>query len=107
MPAAAVETERRRIGLVVHDDRGQGSVEWHDAPADHERPVFEILDNPELTMTDGGRSYDPYEQPSPPPKPSPGSTTRTNLRQLSEWIKTKRAVEERKLRGDADDDDED
>jgi hypothetical protein len=105
-PGAATETERRRIGLVVHDDRGQASVEWHDAPSDYVRPVLEILGNPGLTLKNDDVSYDPYARRTAAPKANPGNTTRTNLRKLSEWIKMKRELEERKLRGDVADDDE-
>ncbi|HEV2228916.1 MAG TPA: hypothetical protein VGR86_08155 [Steroidobacteraceae bacterium] len=99
------EANRRRIGLVVHDDRGQASVEWHDAPADFERPVLEILGNPELTLKNDDVSYDPYARHAASlPKTNPGNTTRTDLRKLSEWIKMKRAMEERKLHDDDDDD---
>jgi len=95
------ETNRRRIGLVVHDDRGQASVEWRDAPADLERPVLEILGTPELTLKNDDASYDPYARHAATlPKTSPGNTSRTDLRKLSEWIKMKRELEARKLRGD-------
>jgi len=107
-PGAASEAERRRIGLVVHDDRGQASVEWHDAPPDYERPVLEVLGNPELTLKNDDVSYDPYSRHTASlPKLNPGNTTRTDLRKLSEWIKMKRELEERKLRGDVVDEDED
>jgi len=36
-----------------------------------------------------------------------GTTSRTDLRKLSEWIKMKRELEERKLRGDSDTDEKD
>lgn len=95
--------DRRRIGMIVYDDRGLASVEWRDAPVDHVRPVFEILGNPELALNNDG-SYNPYAHPTVSPRlTSPGNTTRTDLRKLSEWIKMKRALEERKFRGDGDD----
>jgi len=99
-----VETNRRRIGVVVHDDRGMASVEWHDAPdGTIERPVLEILGSPELELKDDDASYDPYSRHTATfPKTGPGNTTRTDLRKLSEWIKMKRALEERKAR-DTDD----
>lgn len=98
---------RRRIGLIVHDERGQASVEWHDAPADEQRPVLEVLGNPKLTLQNNDESYDPYSRHTASlPKPNPGNTTRTDLRKLSEWIKMKRELEERKLRGDDGDDDQ-
>jgi hypothetical protein len=100
-------SNRRRIGMVVHDERGMASVEWHDAPADEERPVLEVLGDPKLTLQDE-ESYDPYAHHTASlPKLNPGNTTRTDLRKLSEWIKKKRELEERKLRGDVDDDEKD
>ena len=101
-PAPAA-SDRRRIGLIVHDDRGMASVEWHDAPADEERPVLELLGNPQLTLQND-ESFDPYARHTASlPKPNPGNTTRTDLRKLSEWIKMKRELEARKLRSDDDD----
>jgi hypothetical protein len=101
-PAPAA-SDRRRIGLIVHDDRGMASVEWHDAPADEQRQVLEILDSPKLTLQND-ESFDPYARHTASlPKPNPGNTTRTDLRKLSEWIKKKRELEARKLR-DGDDD---
>jgi hypothetical protein len=100
-------TNRRRIGTVVHDDRGQASVEWHDAPADYERPVLEILGTPELTLQNDDPSCDPYARHAASlPKTTSGNTTRTDLRRLSEWIKMKRELEERKLRGTVDEDED-
>jgi hypothetical protein len=101
--AAASDAERRRIGLVVHDDRGQASVEWRDAPGDYQRPVLEVLGNPQLALKTE-ESYDPYARHTATyPRTGPGSTSRTDLRKLSEWIKMKRELEERKRRGeDAD-----
>ena len=104
---AAADSERRRIGLIVHDDRGLASVEWRDAPADHERPVLEILGNPKLTLQNDD-TFDPYSRHAASlPKPNPGNTTRTDLRKLSEWIKMKRELEARKLRGGGGGDDDD
>jgi hypothetical protein len=101
--AAAAAAERRRIGLIVHDDRGMASVEWRDAPVEnHERPVLEVLGNPQLTLQND-ESHDPYARHAASlPKPNPGNTTRTDLRKLSEWIKMKRELEARKQRDDDD-----
>jgi hypothetical protein len=97
---AAAEAERRRIGTVVHDDRGQASLEWRDAPDDYERPVLEILGNPALSLKPDD-SFDPYARHTATlPKTNPGNTTRTDLRKLSEWIKMKRELEARKIRDD-------
>ena len=98
---AAAETNRRRVGMVVHDDRGMASVEWRDAPAGFERPKLEVLDNPGLSLKQDDVSYDPYSHHTATfPRTSPGTTTRTDLRKLSEWIKKKRELEERRRRGD-------
>jgi hypothetical protein len=96
--AAVSDAERRRIGLVVHDDRGQASVEWRDAPDDYQRPVLEVLGNPQLALKTE-ESYDPYARHTATyPRTGPGSTSRTDLRKLSEWIKMKRELDERKQR---------
>ena len=101
-PADPADTKRRRIGLVVHDDRGQASVEWRDAPVgyDEVRPVLEVLDTPQLSLAPED-SGDPYARHTATlPKTNPGNTTRTDLRKLSEWIKLKRELEAKKLRGE-------
>jgi hypothetical protein len=100
---APSEAERRRIGLVVHDDRGMASVEWRDAPDDYQRPVLEVLGAPELSLK-VDETYDPYARHTATlPKTNPGNTTRTDLRKLSEWIKMKRELEARKIRGEGED----
>jgi len=33
---------RRRISRIVHDHKGNATVEWLDAPADYERQKFEL-----------------------------------------------------------------
>jgi hypothetical protein len=104
--SGGTESNRRRIGTIVHDERGMASVEWHDAPADVERPVLQVVGNPPLAVKEDA-SYDPYARDTATvPGTARGNTTRTDLRKLSEWIKMKRALEERKLCGDAEDDDE-
>ncbi len=94
---ATPETERRRIGTVVHDDRGNASVSWRDAPADYERPVLEVLGNPGLSVKHE-ESYDPYARRE---TRKGGAGKRTDLRKLSEWIKQMRELEARK-RGDSE-----
>jgi hypothetical protein len=82
------EAERRRIGKVVHDARGNASVRWVDAPADYQRPVLEVVgDGAPAPQREGG--FTPY---------GPGAT-RTDLRKLSEWIKMMRELEARKRNG--------
>ena len=98
------EAERRRIGVVAHDERGNAFVNWRDAPADHERPVLE-LEGETLALRKEGISYDPYAHGRPvrdsaPPRKPTGGTTRTDLRRLSEHIKLMRALEARKRNGE-------
>jgi len=95
------EAERRRIGTVVHDERGNASVRWRDAPPDSQRPVLEVLDDPKLSVK-AEESHDPYARRAARGSGTgTGTTTRTDLRKLSEWIKMMRELEERKLKGDA------
>ena len=84
------------MGTVVHDDRGNASVEWHAAPADHERPVLEVQGEDRLALKSEEISYDPYASKG---QRSSGGT-RTDLRRLSEWIKLMRELEERKRNAD-------
>ena len=95
-PAEPAPSERRRIGTVIHDDRGNASVTWRDAPADLERPVLEVLGDPALSIKNE-ESFDPYaRRDARPTRESGRSGTRTDLRKLSEWIKMMRELEERK-----------
>ena len=106
---ATPDAERRRIASVAHDERGNAFVNWRDAPADHERPVLEILGEGSLGSTKHDISYDPYARTraardSVPLRKPPGGTTRTDLRRLSEHIKLMRALEQRKRNGEDDED---
>jgi hypothetical protein len=93
--------ERRRLGRVVHDDRGAASLEWHDAPEDHERPVFRIegtgVKEPLSVQQD--QTFNPYDRTTldGPAKPKGG---KRDLKKLSAWVKMMRELEERKKRGD-------
>jgi hypothetical protein len=85
--------ERRRVGKVVHDDRGNASVEWRAAADGEERPVLELLGEDGLALKTDEVSYDPYSRN----RPLHGRTgKRTDLRKLSEWIKRMRELEERR-----------
>jgi len=104
--SGAPEAERRRIGQVMHDERGNAFVNWRDAPEDHERPVLEVLDAP-LSLHREPTSYDPYARGRAPregARPS-GGTTRTDLRKLSEHIKMMRELEARKRNGSGEEED--
>jgi hypothetical protein len=103
-PESPADSERRRIGKVVHDERGNASVKWQDAPADYQRPVLEVVADsaPARGPVD---SFNPYahgvtrDTPACTRSTSGGNTTRTDLRKLSEWIKLTRELEERKRNG--------
>ena len=84
----------------MHDDRGNASVSWRDAPEDYERPVLELLGDPKLSVK-SEETFDPYARGGmrrEAPRAS-GSTARTDLRKLSEWIKMMRALQERQRNG--------
>jgi hypothetical protein len=95
--------ERRRLGRIVHDDRGSASVEWHDAPGDYERPVFRIEGTgvKEPLVLKNEETFNPYDRKTlGSDKPARGG--KRDLRKLSEWVKMMRAMEERKKRGEDD-----
>ena len=92
----------RRVAQVVHDDRGNARVEWQRIPDDRTgnfaRPNLTIEgEEPDI-------GADPYDRtvPSGRRDAQGTGTTRRDLRKLSEWIKLKREMEERKQRGDDD-----
>src|ERR1700704_4145353 len=80
------DAERRRIGRIVHDERGNASVDWHDAPADYERTKLEIAEPPGALSTQAPQTFNPYERATVR-DPKASNTTRKDLRKLSEWIK--------------------
>ena len=109
--------ERRRIGQIVHDDRGSASVEWRDAPLDHERQKLEVEDTRGSGRGDtklrGGISlevrnddtFNPYDRgpdsfAGRPGTPSGPKGPKRDLKKLSEWLKLMRAMEERKKNGE-------
>jgi hypothetical protein len=108
LPAAAVangntnvpDAQRRRIGRIVHDDRGNASVNWRDAPSGYKRQVFELEETPgALSIQKAAPTFNPYETATlPEPKKSAGP--KKDLKKLSEWIKMMRDLEERKRRGE-------
>ena len=98
-PDAVSEAERRRIGRVVHDDRGNASWDFRNAPSDFKRQALEVLGDPQITVKNE-ETYDPYARART--RPSGGNTTRTDLRKLGEWIKMMRELEARKSRDDDD-----
>ena len=98
--AAAEAAERRRIGRIVHDDRGNATVDWLDAPADYERPVFELENQPAgLSIQKPVPTFNPYERATLP-EPKKATAPKKDLKKLSEWIKMMRELEERKRSGE-------
>jgi hypothetical protein len=105
------QAERRRLSKVVHDHKGNATLEWYDAPAGEERPVFEIegarqpaappprkLGTGSLAI-ESEDTYNPYTRiPETERKRPPGQ--RTDLRKLSAWIKMMRELEEAKKNKD-------
>jgi hypothetical protein len=111
--------ERRRIGRIVHDDRGSASVEWCDAPPDMERQKLEIEDTlgsgrGDTKLRGGLRlelenddTFNPYDRKPDTFAGKPGAVSgpkggKRDLRKLSEWLKMMRALEERKKNGDTE-----
>jgi hypothetical protein len=96
--------ERRRIGKVVHDERGNARLEWADAPADAERPALSLEETQPAYKPESG--YNPYEKaprgrqqaPPAPDEPLSARPVKRDLRKLSEWIKQMRELEERRRR---------
>jgi hypothetical protein len=109
-PPETAASERRRIGEVVHDDRGNARVEWRDAPADYDRPRLEIEDASTtqrrlaiLNDGSGGEPTNPYNKSPEPLRHAGAQPQKRDLRRLSEWIKMMREMEERKARDGSDD----
>jgi hypothetical protein len=107
-PSAAVngrsvttDAERRRIGRIVHDDRGNASVDWLDAPTNYQRQVFEIEEESGgLSIQKPPQTFDPYSCDKLPETTRKAAGPKKDLRKLSEWIKMMRDLEERKRKGE-------
>jgi hypothetical protein len=102
---ATTTAERRRLGHIVHDDRGSASLEWRDAPEDYERPAFRIegtgvRDELAVKNEDTFNPYDRTPDTATTLGGNSGRRAKRDLRKLSEWVKMMRAMEERKKRGE-------
>jgi hypothetical protein len=98
----AGSAERRRIGRIVHDDRGNATLNWLDAPSDYVRPVLEVESEPHsVAIQKPGSTFDPYARATPV-ESSKAAGPRKDLRKLSEWIKMMRELEERKAKGEVE-----
>lgn len=94
--------ERRRFGRIVHDERGNGSVEWIDIgdKKGFDRDTLTLEDEP-LSLEKKVDSFNPYER-IPLERENEQKPVKRDLRKLSEWIKTMREMEERKKNDDDD-----
>ncbi|MEP7242211.1 MAG: hypothetical protein ABI885_00845 [Gammaproteobacteria bacterium] len=119
---SASTSERRRMGRVVHDDRGAASVEWRDAPDDYERPVLEIeqtgshkrasklLKSADPLSMRNDDTFNPYDRVPDAtsttivgPPGAPGKSGKRDLKKLSAWLKMMRELEERKKKDGSED----
>jgi hypothetical protein len=95
--------ERRRIGRVVHDERGSASVEWWNAPDDYERPVLSIEGSGVKSDADlsikNDDTFNPYDRKPDSTVPN-DRTGKRDLKKLSAWLKLMREMEERKKKGE-------
>jgi hypothetical protein len=109
----------RRVASIVHDERGNARVKWHDIPDDRSSafqraPLAIEGDSPlvprRLAVEDfrSAKGTNPYQRVHTAGRPEPVNTssTRRDLRKLSEWIKLKREMDARKVRGEPDTEDE-
>jgi hypothetical protein len=95
--------ERRRMGRIVHDDRGAASVEWRNAPDDYERPVLQIEGTgPAPLSIKSDDTFNPYDR-APEGTLGAGRTGKRDLKKLSAWIKLMREMEERKKKDGSED----
>ena len=101
---------RRRLGRIVHDERGMASMEWEhvterETVADP-RQVLEIIEDPgrgkplarSVNRKDPGGGFNPYQQATPDPTGHhelPPMRRNRDLRKLGEWIKMKKERGER------------
>lgn len=92
--------DRRRIGRIVRDERGRSTLEWVEVQDDTGRDALTLLDAP-LSVEKEVDSFNPYDR-RPVTKAPDAKPVKRDLRKLSEWIKTMRAVEEKKARGEDD-----
>lgn len=94
--------ERRKLGRIIHDERGAASLEWRAAPQDYERPVLRVegtgVKAPEPLSIQEDDTFNPYNRSPDSSRRLTGKGGKRDLRKLSEWIKMMRELEERKKR---------
>ncbi len=110
--------DRRRVSRIVHDERGNARVEWIEVEDSRQnlfdRRPLEIEDDPPARTNKAptlaiertkAKGFDPYQRVATAgrtnvePKRAP---VKRDLRKLGEWIKLKRELEERRARGELD-----
>jgi hypothetical protein len=116
------DRQQRHIGRIVHDDRGNATLEWRDAPSNYERQRLEVESNGASSRGDlklrrgleptleirNDDTFNPYERKgntfsgkvAASPAPTAAKGGKRDLRKLSEWMKLMREMEERKKNGD-------
>ena len=82
----------------MHDDRGNGAIQWVDAGRNHKRDTLDFCDAPVANKAE--QSFNPYEHAQTDRGGNGAKPVKRDLRKLSEWIKTLRAVEAKKSRGE-------
>lgn len=100
---ASVEFPRRRLGRIVHDERGQASMEWErvtpgerDAP---KRVALSIVEDESPTarmqrLSSSATGVNPYDRGIETRAQRADRARRpSDMRKLDEWIRQKRAVE--------------
>jgi hypothetical protein len=99
----SVEFPRRRLGRVVHDERGQASVEWERLEGEEARAsrvALSVVEDPSptarsLRLSSMAGGVNPYDRGVEVRREAGGGKPRSpaDLRKLDAWIKQRRAVE--------------
>ncbi len=115
--ATSVEFPRRRLARIIHDERGQASMEWERLdprePAAASRVVLSLVEDPaptvpSLRLSSSNRGVDPYDRGIETAiERAPRARRPSDLRQLDAWIRQRRAVEANRRGDEGDKGDED
>lgn len=100
---SSVEFPRRRLGRIVHDERGQASVEWERLDGNEARAprvALSIVEDTSptarsLRMSSAAGGVNPYDRGVEARRDGGNGKPRSpaDLRKLDAWIKQRRAVE--------------
>jgi hypothetical protein len=103
-----VQFPRRRLARIVHDDRGNASMEWerlgaHETGPEARQPLKFVDDQvpadrraPLARVIEPGGGFNPYERLDGAAAPGAPARKPKDLRKLSEWIEQQRQVAARK-----------